>query len=422
MECPRCSATITSETEHCPECNAYLGSSDETVMLIADDDAGTIIDSSASEDPEIDETIVTSGPIESDDEEVDETILTTGGPVASTGGWSKPAPLEGTGAISAGSLQTGYTLANRYEILQILGKGGMGAVYKARDVELDRMVALKVIRPELASDPEILQRFKQEIILARDVTHRNVIRIFDLGQAEGIKFLSMEYVDGKDLTAILKEKGPFPVEEAVEIMEQVCFALEEAHEAGVVHRDLKPQNIMIGPDGRVVVMDFGIARSVQVSGMTQTGSVLGTPDYMSPEQVKGQQADARSDLFALGVIFFELVTGEKPYKGDSPMATMYKRTQDRAKSVREIDSEIPGFISDVIARCLECGTCGCQTGCVCCVGVAGTGKVLLLAFGVCLDWHGLIRDVVRTEEVSKVQFGCCTGLNADCRAVQILGG
>ena len=354
MKCPRCEATITGDSDYCPECDTYLGSSDETVMLMAEDDGATIIDSPSDDQQEITETFATQGPVSAGDQEVDETILTTGPKsIPSFGGWSEPGAPPTSTAGASGTLETGRTLANRYEILQILGRGGMGAVYKARDVELDRMVALKVIRPELASDPEILQRFKQEIILARDVTHRNVIRIFDLGQAEGIKFLSMEFVDGKDLTAILKEKGPFPVEEAVEIMEQVCFALEEAHEAGVVHRDLKPQNIMIGPDGRVVVMDFGIARSVQVTGMTQTGSVLGTPDYMSPEQVKGQQADARSDIFALGVIFFELLTGEKPYKGDSPMATMYKRTQDRAKSVREIDSEIPGFISDVIARCLE---------------------------------------------------------------------
>jgi tetratricopeptide (TPR) repeat protein/predicted Ser/Thr protein kinase len=376
VKCPRCEATITGDSDYCPECDTYLGSSDETVMLLAEDGGDTGVESpdngngQATEitetfatrgpisagDREIDETIVPSGPEQAEDEESDETILTTGpGPasIPSFGGWSEPgAPPTGT-LGATGTLEAGRTLGNRYEILQMLGRGGMGAVYKARDVELDRMVALKVIRPELASDPEILQRFKQEIILARDVTHRNIIRIYDLGQADGIKFLSMEFVEGKDLHAILKEKGPLPVEEAVEIMEQVCFALEEAHETGVVHRDLKPQNIMIGPDGRVVVMDFGIARSVQVTGMTQTGSVLGTPDYMSPEQVKGQQADARSDIFALGVIFFEILTGEKPYKGDSPMATMYKRTQDRAKSVREVNPEVPGFIGDVIARCLE---------------------------------------------------------------------
>src|SRR6202171_2678061 len=206
----------------------------------------------------------------------------------------------------------GMLLAERYEILELLGRGGMGAVYKARDTELERIVALKLIRADLASNPEILRRFKQELILAREVTHRNVIRIFDLGQAKGFKFITMEFVEGRDLRAVLRERGKFSPDETVQIIAQVCRALESAHAAGVVHRDLKPQNIMLDAKDRVYVMDFGIAHSLETPGMTQTGALMGTPEYMSPEQAKGLKVDARSDLFALGIIFYEMLTGISP--------------------------------------------------------------------------------------------------------------
>jgi len=263
------------------------------------------------------------------------------------------APPPAQFAVSGATLQPGATLGDRYRIEEELGFGGMGAVYRASDLELDRVVALKVIRPHLADDPNVLQRFKQEIILAREVTHRNVVRIFDIGQAGDTRFISMEYVDGKDLLGLLKERGALPSEEAIEIIEQVCLALEAAHQQGVVHRDLKPANIMLDSDGRVVVMDFGIARSLDVSGMTQTGSLIGTPDYMSPEQVKGEAVDSRSDIFALGIIFYQLLTGELPYKGETPMAAMFTRTQNRAAPVRDLKPDLPGFLGDVVSRCLE---------------------------------------------------------------------
>src|SRR6266496_5656324 len=184
-------------------------------------------------------------------------------------------------------LPTGAVLANRYEILQLLGEGGMGAVYKARDTELDRVIALKVIRPELASNPEILQRFKQELVLARQVTDRNIIRIFDLGEADGIRFITMEYVEGTSLYQVLQEQGKLPVKDAAEIIEQVLTGLKAAHREGVIHRDLKPGNIMRDPQGRILVMDLGLARSLESDGMTKTGAVLGTMEYMSPEQAMG---------------------------------------------------------------------------------------------------------------------------------------
>jgi len=244
-------------------------------------------------------------------------------------------------------------LGYRYEIVEILGQGGMGAVYKARDRELDRLVALKVIRPELAGLPEILQRFKQELILARKVTHRNVIRIFDLGEADGLKFITMEFIEGRDLKSLLGQEGKLSPDRAVEIIQQVCLALEAAHAEGVVHRDLKPQNIMLDQQGRASVMDFGIARSLEFGGMTQTGSVMGTPEYMSPEQVRGEHADTRSDLFTLGIIFQELLTGAPPYRAETTMASMFKRTKERAIPVRELNPAVPQILSDIVGKCLE---------------------------------------------------------------------
>jgi serine/threonine protein kinase/tetratricopeptide (TPR) repeat protein len=270
-------------------------------------------------------------------------------------GWSVRTPTEGgtTLAGSSQALQPGHVLGGRYEILELLGQGGMGAVYKARDREVDRLVALKVIRPELAGHPDVLRRFKQELILARQVTHKNVIRIFDLGEAEGAKFISMEYVDGRDLKSIHAERGKLQPEEAAEIIAQVCRALDAAHAEGVIHRDLKPQNIMVDKHGRVVVMDFGIAHSREMQGLTQTGVLVGTPEYMSPEQAKGEEIDSRSDLFSLGIILYELLTGRSPYEATTSVVALLKRTQEPAVPPVKLDPAIPKFMNDIVVRCLE---------------------------------------------------------------------
>jgi tetratricopeptide (TPR) repeat protein/predicted Ser/Thr protein kinase len=309
MQCPLCQADNPPSADHCGTCSTPLPFSDVTI-------SGTAI--------------------------------------GQTEAWSVAVTPQPTSeAASKGQLEPGTLLGDRFEILQLLGQGGMGAVYKARDIELDRLVALKLIRPELASHPEILRRFKQELILARDVTHRNVIRIFDLGQAQGIKFITMEYVEGRDLRGVIHEKGKIAPDEAVPIVLQTAAALEAAHHAGVVHRDLKPQNIMVDKDGRVYVMDFGIARSLETPGMTQTGALMGTPEYMSPEQAKGEKVDARSDLFALGIIFYEMLTGISPFKAETAMAMMFKRTKERATPLSQLNIGVSGMLSDIVSKCLE---------------------------------------------------------------------
>ena len=265
----------------------------------------------------------------------------------------KPAPWKPRAQASPAMLEPGQLLGQRYEVLQILGEGGMGAVYKARDVELNRMVALKVIRPDLATNQSIIDRFKQELLLATQVTHKNVIRIYDLSEADGMKFITMEYVEGEDLRGLMQKKGKLAPEEAVEIMQQTCRALEAAHSAGIIHRDLKPQNIMRDKTGRVLVMDFGLARTLEGDGMTQTGALVGTMDYMSPEQALGKDLDQRSDVFALGLIFYELLTGKMPYKADSVVASLLKRTQERAAPVSSHDASIPGPLSNIVGKCME---------------------------------------------------------------------
>jgi eukaryotic-like serine/threonine-protein kinase len=267
---------------------------------------------------------------------------------------SSPRKSSAFGSSSQFLLLPGAVLGQRYEIQQVLGQGGMGAVYKARDREVNRIVAVKVIRPDLAGNAAIIDRFKQELILSHQVTHKNVVRIYDIGEADGVKFISMEYIAGQDLRTLIAERKVLPPEQAVAVMEQVCRALEAAHAVGVIHRDLKPQNIMSDDHGRVVVMDFGLARSLDSDdGMTQTGAVIGTFEYMSPEQGLGKQLDQRSDLFAVGLIFYELLTGRMPYKADSALASLLKRTQERAVPASHHDSRIPVPLSNIVAKCLE---------------------------------------------------------------------
>jgi serine/threonine-protein kinase len=225
----------------------------------------------------------------------------------------------------------GTVIASRYEVLKPLGKGGMGMVYLAHDRELDEKVAVKVLRSDLAQDPALGRRFRSEIKLARRVAHKNVCRIYEYGQDGPRQYIAMAFVDGVDLKRLLREQGPFPPAEAFEIALRVAEALEAIHDEGIVHRDLKTPNIMRDGRGVVRVMDFGIAKEQEAASsadLTGTGTIVGSPDYMSPEQWHGRKADPRSDLYALGVVVYELFTGELPFRADSVPALMRLHLQE----------------------------------------------------------------------------------------------
>jgi eukaryotic-like serine/threonine-protein kinase len=231
----------------------------------------------------------------------------------------------------------------------------MGAVYKAYDKELNRVVALKLVRPELTADASSMQRFKQELLLASKISHKNILRIHDLGDVEGVKFISMAYVEGEDLHHVLAREGHLPVARALNITRQLCAALDAAHTEGVVHRDLKPQNVLIDAADNAYVSDFGLAKSLEESAavMTRTGEVLGTPRYMSPEQVEGKPADHRSDIYSLGLILYEMVAGDVPFKGDSAFQVMYQRVTQKPKSPKEVNPDLPDYLVRIVLRCLE---------------------------------------------------------------------
>jgi serine/threonine protein kinase/Flp pilus assembly protein TadD len=231
----------------------------------------------------------------------------------------------------------------------------MGKVYKAYDKDLDRVVALKLVRTELSNDPASMQRFKQELLLASRISHKNILRIHDLGDVEGVKFISMTYVEGEDLHDVIRKAGRLEVDRAVAIAIRLCGALEAAHNEGVVHRDLKPRNILIDRSDNVYISDFGLAKSLesQASAMTRTGEILGTPRYMSPEQAEALPADHRSDLYALGLILYEMVTGDVPFRGDSMLQVMYQRVTQPPANPKLLVPDLPDYLAAIILRCLE---------------------------------------------------------------------
>lgn len=255
--------------------------------------------------------------------------------------------------LPASELERGTTFAGRYEVIEELGKGGMGRVYKVYDKKIKEVVALKLIRPEISTDEKAIERFNTELRLARKISHRHVCRMYDLGE-EGIShFITMEYVPGEDLKRFIKRSGQLTVGKAVSIARQICEGLAEAHHIGVIHRDLKPQNIMIDSEGNTRIMDFGIARFLEGDGMTTQGVLIGTPDYMSPEQAELEDVDQRSDIYALGVILFEMVTGRVPFEGKTPLSIAMKHKSQPPPDPRELNIQVTEDLSRVILRCLE---------------------------------------------------------------------
>jgi tetratricopeptide (TPR) repeat protein len=401
MVCSHCGRRTSTASGRCTSCGAVLdgtvlfkGSTPSGTPILTSESGGTRLpseefsdetrlssagppsDSHPSNAPDSDETRLGVGPGTrprtsarpsdshlSNAPDSDETRL---------GGGPGTAPRAGS---SAEPIAIGYPFGSRYEIIRQLGVGGMGAVYQAWDQELSVVVALKVIRPEVAGDPQsarmLERRFKQELLLARQVTHKNVVRIHDLGEINGVKYITMPYVDGEDLATILKREGTLPVPRVVQLARTLASGLAAAHAAGVVHRDLKPANIMIDADGEAMIMDFGVARSTGAvaksgdavprggmpsiaGGHTLVGMIVGTVEYMAPEQAKAQPVDHRADLYAYGLILYDLLVGRtRQTSAESALAELTSRTMAAPPSARSIDPKIPEPLDKIITRCIQ---------------------------------------------------------------------
>jgi len=259
-------------------------------------------------------------------------------------------------AVGGEQLRPGAVFAGRYEVKEILGAGGMGVVYRAFDRELQEPVAIKTLRPEaLAGGSAALERFKQEIRLARRIAHRNVVRTYDLGEQNGMYYLTMEYVEGTSLKQLITSRGKLPVAVTLTVGKQLCRALEVAHAEGVIHRDIKPQNIVVEPSGFLKVMDFGIARLANPpkgKGLTEAGTSIGTPDYMSPEQLSGAELDPRSDLYAAGVVLFECLTGRVPFEAETTWALVAKHLEEEPPDPRKLNADVPPELAAVILKAM----------------------------------------------------------------------
>ena len=258
-----------------------------------------------------------------------------------------------------GSLAVGERFAGRYDVQELLGSGGMGVVYRAFDREVGEAVAIKALRPDLGGiDPTLLERFRQELRLARRITHRNVVRTYDLGEVDGVYYITMELVSGTTVATLIREAGRLDVPATLTIGKQVCRALEVAHEEGVIHRDVKPQNLLVDPSGFLKVMDFGIARLAEHrsdpgQALTAAGVVVGTPQYMAPEQLFGDAVDGRADLYATGAVLFECVTGRPVFEAPSLVALLARHLEGTAPDPRQLNADVPETLSRVILRALE---------------------------------------------------------------------
>jgi tetratricopeptide (TPR) repeat protein len=363
MYCQHCGAGLPSGFSQCPACGrriigAVALAADEAIGLSAPEDA-TLAGPAADETNTLaglavdQATIAPPGHREDSIDSIAETRVVASG--------MRAPPPANSGAPAArfhGPLTPGSAFGSRYQIIRLLGIGGMGAVYQAWDDALGVAVALKVIRPEVTADPaaarDLERRFKRELLLARQVTHKHVVRIHDLGEIDGIKYLTMPYIQGSDLGSLLVRDGKLAIPRAVAMAKQVVSGLQAAHEAGVVHRDLKPANIMIDADDLAVIMDFGIARSVSGGGMTMAGAVVGTLEYMAPEQAMAQHTDHRADIYAFGLILYDMVLGPRQTtRAESAVAELMARVQKPLLPARAIDPSIPEALERILDRCTQ---------------------------------------------------------------------
>jgi TolB-like protein len=313
MKCPKCQAENPETSRFCADCGTQLGRPGIRRHAPDSPESGTSPENSRYVRPEVTETLQT--------------------------------PIK--------ELTTGSTFAGRYQIIEELGRGGMGKVYRVKDKKLNEEVALKLIEPEIASDERTLERFGNELKIARKIVHKNVGRMYHLSEEKGTYYISMEYVPGENLKSSIRRFGPLPVGKTIFLAEQICEGLAEAHRLGVVHRDLKPGNIMIDTEGNARIMDFGIARSLSGKGITGTGVIIGTPEYMSPEQVEGKDIDQRSDIYSLGVVLYEMVTGRRPFEGDTPLSVAHKQKYEAPVDPRKLNTRLSESLSRVVLRCLE---------------------------------------------------------------------
>jgi tetratricopeptide (TPR) repeat protein/tRNA A-37 threonylcarbamoyl transferase component Bud32 len=360
MFCPHCRQTTTAVAGRCGVCNKELANRPVVATGVL-----TPIPPGGSPDE-----VTNIGPLPGD---VDVTKLPTPVPGITLPVSPTPQPPvprshsgqtpAGTGGVirsagTSGPLAPGEAFGPRYHIIRLLGVGGMGAVYQAWDDELGVSVAIKIVRPEVTADPalaaELERRFKRELLLAREVTHKNVVRIHDLGEINGIKYITMPYIQGRDLATILRTSGKLPVANVLRIVKQVAAGLQAAHEAGVIHRDLKPANIMVDDDEQACIMDFGIARSAAGGGGTMLGAVVGTVDYMAPEQARGENVDRRADIYAFGLIVYDLLGGRRTGGRSSSVVTeLMARMQNAPTPLTTIDAQIPEALDRIVERCLQ---------------------------------------------------------------------
>jgi hypothetical protein len=278
-----------------------------------------------------------------------ETLLLTDVPEASAMVPEQPGPAQSTTNLDQVTLAA---LSQRYDILASAGHGSMGNVYKARDRETGEVVALKLLKPEIASDQSMMERFKNELLFARKITHKNVCRVHEFNRIGGIAYTSMEFVEGESLRSVLNRFGGLPPRKAIDLVHQICSGLNEAHAQGIVHRDLKPENVMIDAQGNVKIMDFGIARSMEAVTRL-TGSMVGTPAYMAPEQVAGKPVDYRTDIYSLGLIMYEVFTGAQAFQADNAVAVALKQMRESPVPPHEIEPAIPVGVERAILKCIE---------------------------------------------------------------------